>query len=146
MRLLWHLGLGRFFEVWPALSGSVMLLTHVGRKSGRRYQQPLNYAIAGGDIYCVAGFGDRSDWCRNLRAHPAVEVWLPGGRWAGVAEEIGDSPDWTQRVRGVLIGSGLAARLFGLNPHTMSDEDIVRACQGYRLFRIRRSARLQGRG
>jgi hypothetical protein len=51
----------------------------------------VNYAIVDGEVYCTAGFGAVSDWYRNIRTNPEVEVWLPDGWWAGVAEEVTDA-------------------------------------------------------
>ena len=66
------------------LSGQIMVLTHTGRKSGLRRRTPVNYALVDGEVYCTAGFGQISDWYRNILANPQVEVWLPDGWWAGV--------------------------------------------------------------
>jgi hypothetical protein len=74
MLTMWRLGLGTWFKVCPEISGSVMVLTHIGRKTGIKRYQPLNFAIVDDDIYCVAAFGDISDWYRNIRANPNVEV------------------------------------------------------------------------
>jgi hypothetical protein len=106
----------------------------------------LNYAIVDGDVYCVAAFGNRSDWYRNILAQPAVEVWLAEGWWAGVAEDISDSPARLQLIREVLIGSGFAAYAAGLNPHTMTDEELAAESVKYRLVRIERRAERTGPG
>ena len=52
-------------------------LTHVGRRSGRRYQTMLEVIgvdSTSGEIFVIAGLGRSADWYRNLQAHPAVEV------------------------------------------------------------------------
>ena len=146
MLTMWRLGLGKWFKIWPEISGSVMVLTQIGRKTGIKRYQPLNYAIVDDDIYCIAAFGDISDWYRNIRANPSVEVWLPDGWWAGVAEEVSDSPARIQLIRQVLIGSGFAASVAGLNPRKMSDAEIDTECKKYRLLRIRRNAARTGPG
>jgi hypothetical protein len=107
---------------------------------------PVNYALIDGDIYCVAGFGHISDWYRNVKANPAVEVWLPDGWWAGEAEEVGDEADRLPLLRGVLIGSGFAAEMAGIYPKTMTDEELEALTTGYRLLRIRRTAARTGPG
>lgn len=84
--------MGDWFKVCPEISGNVLVLTHIGRKTGIKRYQPLNFTIVDDDIYCVAAFGDISDWYLNISANPNVEVWLPSGWWAGVAEDISDSP------------------------------------------------------
>jgi deazaflavin-dependent oxidoreductase (nitroreductase family) len=146
MLTMWRLGLGGWFKVWPAVSGNVMVLTHIGRKTGIKRYQPLNYAIVDDDIYCVAAFGSVSDWYRNIKANHNVEVWLPNGWWAGVAEEVSDSPARIQLVRQVLIGSGFAAYVAGVNPLKMTDTDIETESNNYRLIRIRRNVARTGSG
>jgi len=146
MLLMWRLDLGTWFKVWPDISGSVMVLSHIGRKTGIKRYQPLNYAIVDHDIYCVAAFGGISDWYRNIRANPNVEVWLPNGWWAGVAEDYSDSPERTQLIRQVLIGSGFAAYMAGLNPRRMTDEEMDAESKKYRLIRIHRNLARTGPG
>ena len=132
----WRLGLGPFGNR-PEYGGSIMVLTHTGRKSGLKRRTPMNYALIGGEVYCTAGFGAGTDWYRNLLANPRVEVWLAEGWFEGVAEDVSDSPDRVFIMRQVLIGSGFAARLAGINPVKMSDEELAPLTQKYRLVRIR---------
>ena len=113
-----------------------MVLTHTGRRTGKLHQTPVNYAPIGNAVFCTAGFGPRSDWYRNLAACPAVEVWLPGGRWQGVAEDVSQSPERARWLRQVLIASGFAAYLAGINPRAVSDAELERLASQYRLVRI----------
>ena len=144
MLLMWRLGFGRWFNVWPEGIGQIMVITHTGRKTGLKRQTPVNYAILDGEIYCTAGFGKIADWYRNLRKNPEVEVWLPEGWWAGTAEDVTDSENRTELMRAVLIASGFAAPMFGLHPQQMSDEEIESVTKSYRLVRIRRTAERTG--
>ena len=145
MLLMWRLGLGTYGNR-PELGGSIMVLTHTGRKSGLKRRTPLNYALLEGDVYCTAGFGAGADWYRNILADPQVEVWLPEGWYAGVAEDISDDPDRLFYMRQVLIGSGFAARLAGIDPQKMSNEELAPLTQSYRLVRIRLVAPRTGAG
>jgi deazaflavin-dependent oxidoreductase (nitroreductase family) len=138
MLLLWHLGLGGPLNAWPAVVGRIMVLTHTGRKTGMRRQTPVNYTIVNGDVYCVVGFGHVSDWYRNIKANPAVEVWLPQGWWAGTAEEVPATAGALPLMRQVLIASGSAAPAAGIDPHTMTDAELERATADYHLIRIHR--------
>ncbi|WP_396931064.1 nitroreductase family deazaflavin-dependent oxidoreductase [Mycolicibacterium sp.] len=57
------------------LTGRLMCLTHVGRRSGRHYRTVLEVVgRRGEEIYVVSGFGSSSDWYRNVAANPPVEV------------------------------------------------------------------------
>jgi deazaflavin-dependent oxidoreductase (nitroreductase family) len=138
MLTLWRLGLGWWFNVWPEVSGRVLVLTHIGRKTGAKRRTPINYAIVDSEVYCTAAFGSIADWYRNVLAHPEVEVWLPNGWWAGIAEEVTQSEGRLPIMRQVLIGSGFAARAMGLNPYSMTDEELDAVTAKYRLIHIRR--------
>lgn len=146
MLLLWRVGLGPALNVWPSVGGRIMVLNHTGRRSGRLHRTPLNYALIDGDLFCTAGFGSGTDWCRNLTADPTVEVWLPGARWKGVAEDVTDHDEHLLWMRQVLIGSGFAAWLAGIYPRRDSPEKLAARTEGYRLVRIRRTADVTGPG
>ena len=123
-----------------------MVLIQIGRKTGIRRYQPLNYAIVDDDIHCIVAFGDISDWYRNIRANPYVEGWLPNGWWAGVAEDFNDSPVRIQLIRQIMITSGFAVYVAGLNPHKMTDEEIDTESKKYRLLCIHSSTSFTGPG
>lgn len=144
MLLLWRLGLGRWLNLWPSVGGRIMVITHTGRRSGKRRRTPVNYALVNDEIYCLAGFGKECDWFRNILANPQVEVWLPDGRWAGEAEDISDSMQRLPILRQVMIASGFAAYAAGLKPLSMSDEELAAVTATYRLIHIRRRAACTG--
>jgi deazaflavin-dependent oxidoreductase (nitroreductase family) len=136
MVVFWRLGFGRWVNFWPAGTGRIMVLTHVGRKSGRRFRTPLNFAEVDGEVYCTAGFGARSDWYLNVTANPLVEVWLPGRRWAGTVDDVSDSPDRPRVLRAVLIASGFAAPAAGVPVQRLTDDELAALTTDYRLLRI----------
>jgi len=143
MVLLFRLGLGRVMNAWPSVGGRILVLNHAGRRSGRLYRTPVNYAEVEHSLYCIAAFGDRTDWYRNALAGPTLEVWLPDGRWRCQAEDASSDPRRHELVRAVLIASGFAAPLVGLHPHHMSDSALAAATETYRLVRLRRRERLE---
>lgn len=64
----------------------VLLLTTVGRRTGKRRTVPLTYFEEGDVIVLVASYGGRPHnpaWFENLVAHPDVEVAI-GGRTTGM--------------------------------------------------------------
>lgn len=146
MLTLWRLGLASWFNAWPEVGGCIMVITHTGRKTGVRRRTPVNYALVDGEVYAVAGFGSISDWYKNLRAHPEVELWMPEGRWRAVAEDISDDPRRLLLVRQVMIASGFAARAFGIDPHRITDEELARLSAKYPLLHFRRTDPLTGPG
>ena len=71
--LLYHARLGGL------LGQRFLLLTHVGRKTGKRHQTVLEVVRHDrlNDIWLVAaGWGEKADWYRNIRQHPQVEMML----------------------------------------------------------------------
>lgn len=146
MLLMFRLGMGIWFNLWPEVSGRVMVITHTGRRSGLKRRTPVNYALVDGELYCIAAFGSITDWYRNLKIDPQVEVWLPEGWWSGIAEEVTDQKLRGPLIRQVMIGSGFAARLFGLNPYTLTDEELETITAKYQLVHIKRVAASTGPG
>lgn len=116
MVFMWKIGWGRLMNFWPAVIGRIMVIKHRGRKSGKEYLTPVNYALVDGEIYCTAGFGSISDWYRNMLANPSIELWLPEGKRKARAEDVSDSPKRMFLLKQVIIASGFAAPLFGVDP------------------------------
>lgn len=67
------------------LGNRFLRLTHVGRRSGRRYRTVLE--VVGSDpardeFVVVAGLGRSADWYRNIAARPAVAIEVGRRRFA----------------------------------------------------------------
>ena len=133
MVFMWKIGWGKWINIWPAVIGRIMVIKHRGRKSGKEYLTPVNYAIVDGEIYCTAGFGSISDWYRNMLVNPDIELWLPEGKQKARAEDISDSPERLYLLRQVLIASGFAAPMFGIDPKKVNDEQLDALSKEYRL-------------
>jgi len=68
-----------------------VLLTHTGRKSGQLRQNVLEvvrYDKATGGCIVASGWGDKSDWYRNVTANPKIFFQIRGKRSAGNAERL----------------------------------------------------------
>ena len=134
---MWKMGWGRMINIWPGVIGRIMIIKHRGRKSGKEYLTPVNYAIVDGEIYCTAGFGSISDWYKNLQADPNIELWLPEGKRSACAEDVSNSPNRLFLLRQVLIGAGFAAPMFGINPRKVNDEQLDALSKDYRLIHFK---------
>ena len=143
---IWRLGMGNWLNAWPQVLGRYVVITHTGRKSGLIRRTPVNYAEVNGEIYCTAGFGQISDWYRNTRTNPHVEIWLPDGWWTGKVEDISDAENRLPLMKEVLIASGFAALAAGVNPRTLADDELDRLTRPYRLLRIQREQARTGPG
>ncbi|MEU3018198.1 MULTISPECIES: nitroreductase family deazaflavin-dependent oxidoreductase [unclassified Nocardiopsis] len=82
---IYRLGLGAL------LGGRFVLLTHRGRTTGEARQAVLEVVgrnHATGAVLVASGYGDRSQWFRNIRAEPRVLFQEGGVRRRAVAEPL----------------------------------------------------------
>lgn len=68
----------------------VLVLYHIGRKSGSSYATPLQYEEVGGDYYVASARGTQADWFRNVVANRNVEILVKGQRMPALAEAVTD--------------------------------------------------------
>jgi deazaflavin-dependent oxidoreductase (nitroreductase family) len=79
-----HTG-GRLGQDIPGVRGKMLLLDHVGAKSGTKRTSPLLYFADGEDVVLVASKGGHPKhpaWYHNLIANPDTEVQIGGERRA----------------------------------------------------------------
>ncbi|MBO0847926.1 MAG: nitroreductase family deazaflavin-dependent oxidoreductase [Pseudonocardia sp.] len=94
----------------------MLLLEHVGARSGIHRTTPLGYFTDGDDVVVVASKGGHPrhpDWYHNLRAHPNAVIQVGGER---------------RRVRAEVADARAHARLWPM---------AVRAYSGYRAYQQR---------
>jgi deazaflavin-dependent oxidoreductase (nitroreductase family) len=98
----------------------LMLVIHVGRRSGRIYRQPVSY-VRDGDRTLLTPGGGR--WTRNLTEDKAVELRINGRPVVARPELVRDPDDVTS-----LLGRMLAAnpRLASFVPFVEPDGRIDR--------------------
>jgi hypothetical protein len=68
-----------------------------------------------------------------MLVNPQIELWLPEGRRSAHAEDISDSAPRLFLLRQVIIASGFAAPLFGINPKKLNDEQLNAISKEYLL-------------
>jgi len=71
------------------VSGSILLITFTGRKSGNVYTTPVSYTRQGAEIIAFT----HSSWWKNLRGGAPVTLWLQGKEVQGRAEAITGNPE-----------------------------------------------------
>lgn len=82
---LYRLGLG-----W-LLGERVLLLTHIGRKSGQPRQAVIEVVLhdpASDTLIIASGWGEQTDWFRNIQKNPNVVVQSGRRRLEAVAERL----------------------------------------------------------
>jgi len=76
--------------------GTVLLLTTIGKKSGRTYVTPLRYS-ADGDRYVILashqGAATSPDWYHNLVANPEVTVEVGDEKFTARASTIANAAE-----------------------------------------------------
>jgi hypothetical protein len=101
------------------LSRRLMVVTHVGRRTGRRYHQPVSY-LRDGDTLLTPGGGR---WTRNLRTGEPVELRVVGRRITARPELVAD-PDEVERLLGMMFQAN--PRLASFVPFVGNDGTIDR--------------------
>jgi deazaflavin-dependent oxidoreductase (nitroreductase family) len=70
---------GRLGHTIPGVGGKMLLLDHVGAKSGTKRTSPLLYVEDGPDVFVIAskgGFPKHPAWYHNLLANPDTTVQI----------------------------------------------------------------------
>ena len=88
MPVLVHEALRRVGRAGP-LGRRFLVLTTIGRRTGRPRSSGLNYVRDGDAVYVASGYG-RTDWLRNIEGDPRVMVAIGQRRWIGLAREVTD--------------------------------------------------------
>ena len=83
-RVAYAIGLG------PLVGRFVLLLTTVGRRSGRLRVTALVYVEGDHTILVASARGPSADWLRNIRANPRVRVRVGRRHFEAIAEATTD--------------------------------------------------------
>lgn len=120
------------------LSGSFMLLSFTGRKSGKSYTIPVNYFFDG-DRLTVFTRRERR-WWRNLSGGAPVRVRLGGRERRGVAEAFPrDAVAFRAAIRAYLERYPGRAKHFGIavrSDGTPEERSVEQAARGRVVLRI----------
>lgn len=101
------------------LSRRLMVVTHVGRRTRRIYQQPVSYVRDGGTLLTPGG----GRWTRNLNDGEAVELTVSGQRLLARPERVRD-PDEVAGLLGIMLSAN--PRLTSFVPFVERDGSIDR--------------------
>jgi len=73
------------------LGNRFLMLTTIGRKSGKPHQsiiEVVSYDKQTGEYTIASGWGDKSDWYRNLKKNPNVLVNVRRRKFRATAEQL----------------------------------------------------------
>jgi deazaflavin-dependent oxidoreductase (nitroreductase family) len=77
-------------------------LTTRGRRTGNPHTIEIWFGLEGTTLYMLAGSGDASDWVRNLRKEPEVQIRLDGVMYTATARVVTDAAE-DQLARAMLV-------------------------------------------
>jgi deazaflavin-dependent oxidoreductase (nitroreductase family) len=77
-------------------------LTTTGRRTGNPHTIEIWFGLDGTTLYLMAGNGEKSDWVRNLRQQPDVQVRLDGVTYSATARVVTDAAE-EANVRAMLV-------------------------------------------
>jgi deazaflavin-dependent oxidoreductase (nitroreductase family) len=126
------------------LSGSILLITFTGRKSGKVYTTPVNYH-RDRDVLTVVSWRNRT-WWRNLRGGAPVTLRLPGKDVQGTGDVVEDPQSVVACLAKVLQRAPRYARFYHvtLDPKGQpTAEDASRFGQERVVIQIRLSSQAQ---
>lgn len=113
------------------LGNRSLLLTHIGRRSSRRYHtvlEVIDYRPTGPEFVVMSGFGREADWLRNIEAGPAciavgTQKFAAAHRLLGENEAVDVVQKYERRNRFLsLIIRIVLSRLLGWN-YKSTDSD-----------------------
>ena len=131
---LFRLGLGPVMT--NPLSGYIMVMKTIGRRSGKVRYVPVNYTIWKGCVFCLSGGRNSADWYKNLLAHPEIEIIMPGGAIFGKVDCPYQGEDRLTIVRQILKNAGFAGFFEGYNPWKISEEELEKKVAEIPVIRI----------
>lgn len=85
------------------MSSALLLITYQGRKSGKEYTLPVQYAIHDQMVYIVPGMAEQKVWWRNLRCGAPVRLTLRGKTVTGQGCVLQNEADAEAIARGLRI-------------------------------------------
>jgi deazaflavin-dependent oxidoreductase (nitroreductase family) len=127
------------FIAWldSPVAGWQALITTTGAKTGQPRPTPVNYVVIDDAAWILAGYGERTQWYRNLRAEPHVELLRPGrDPVTTLAEEVADAEIRARVIPRLLRSTGVAGLSIGTIPQRATDEELLRRTAGMPLIRL----------
>ncbi len=94
--ITWRLGLG------PLIGRYIMVITHLGRKTGIPHQTAVEYHTINGMKYIPCAFGIKSDWYRNILANPRVTIQTSEGSESMKAVRVSEDDELMTVIETIL--------------------------------------------
>ena len=121
------------------LSGSTLIITYTGRKSGKTFSTPVNYVRDGGALWAVS-YRHRT-WWRSLNDSP-VTLRVQGKDVTGVAKAITDEREVADSLMAYLRKAPQIAQYLGVGLDASGQpkaEDVAEAAKTRVMVRVQLS-------
>ena len=121
------------------LSGSTMIITYTGRKSGKTFSTPVNY-VRDGDALWAVSYRHRT-WWRSLNDSP-VTLRVQGKDVTGVAKAITDEREVADSLMAYLRKAPQIAQYLGVGLDASGQpkaEDVAEAAKTRVMVRVQLS-------
>ena len=123
------------------LSRRLALIRYRGRRTGRMYELPVQFARNGNRIWVLPGSPEHKTWWRNLRGGADVDMLLAGHDIHGHAMVIDPSrqPEFAEGLTAYLRAVPRARRALGLPKHaspSLSDSELRQISDSTVLVRV----------
>jgi MYXO-CTERM domain-containing protein len=141
---MWKLGMGKFFNLFPAVFGKTMVVDFSRSDAKSPAQLPLVYFAQGETLYCTAFLGAGPEWHLKVIANPQVEVWLADGWYAGKAELVEDEEERAQALTKLQSNSGVMGNAWKRIKASQEVDDIENAIMELPVLRIKRQSPCTG--
>lgn len=118
-------------------SGSTLLLTLTGRKSGQPITLPVNYSQQGSSLRITSK--PERQWWRNLKTNPEVKVVLRGEEIDGTAHVFEATEEVANELSAYLQPQLKMAKYFQIRLNengTLNQEDLLQSAQHMVVIRV----------
>jgi len=119
------------------MSGSTMLVTVTGRKSGRLITTPVNYYQEGDTLWVISN--RERTWWRNLKGGASLKLRLRGQELNGFGEVLLDEPAVAVQIGEYVRHLPISARALGVQVQAGQPDpaDLARLAQERVMIRIK---------
>jgi len=124
------------------MSAGLLLINYRGRKSGKEYTLPVQYAQDGKKIYIIPGMPEQKTWWRNLKGGLPVRLTLRGQVVNGngiVLEQPGDAAEILAAAELSLKRSAQLAKMYNVRIEadgSLNTDDLRKAAEKIIITRV----------
>lgn len=94
--ILWRIGLGVLLSHKAMAGNKMLVLTTWGRKSQKPRHTMLSYVSVGDQEVVCSGWGEKSDWVKNIGVNPQVTVQVGCKSYSAVARRVQDGDEFAR--------------------------------------------------